>query len=704
MIILQKISLINFLSHKKTEIKFEDNQKLLISGISGSGKSSIIDALIWNLYNKSRSDSRSLIHRGMKSSKVEVLLKDDESSIIYKIIRSITIKNIHKLEVLVSSDNKIFKPVEAIGLRGIQEYIEKKILKASYILFINSIVCLQDNNEVFTAQSASKKKDLLLEIINSNNYDEYLKKCKQVLQENSLKLESTTTKKEEKENQIIQDQKKSFNIKTYQQEKITIEKNFSNINLNYDKLIKKQQELLSKISFLEGKETVLNDIIIRINANNVKITKINNNILELKNIDIKQLQVDVEELKKLKIKLKKENQYREEIFVWREKFQEITSKKPLEYNYEIDIQNINQELIKVMQEDIPVCHKCGTKYLQFEENQQSRIKALESKLETINVNKIDYDKKLEEYNIALTALGDKPNYEITNKNRIESRIITLENSEKKLVGLSAQEMRIAQFKLNIITIQTEQKELEEKQAVIKNEIKDKEQLEKELMIIKVNIEDLLAQKQILENQKTENNNLLLFAEEAVKNIEKNKQEILKLKEDIISIKKNIESLKLIKEAFGVNGIKSTVIDYMIPEIEERINNILSKLSDFTISLDTQRSGIGKDTTLDGLFITITNEVGESMDFNSFSGGEKIKISYAVNEALASLSKCNFRIMDESVTALDEESLSKFIEIVEILQSNVKNVVCISHIQSIKDLFSEQITIIKKNGVSEIINN
>ena len=78
MLLLKTISLTNFLSHKKTSIDFGIDQKLLISGMSGSGKSSVVDSIIWVLFGVGRSDNKSLIKKGAKGAKVSLVLIDSE--------------------------------------------------------------------------------------------------------------------------------------------------------------------------------------------------------------------------------------------------------------------------------------------------------------------------------------------------------------------------------------------------------------------------------------------------------------------------------------------------------------------------------------------------------------------------------------------------------------------------------------------------
>lgn len=176
MLTLKEISVTNFLSHDNSVIKFKNNQKLLLDGRSGAGKSAIVEALTWSLYNQGRTDSRSLIRRGKKMARVDLVLEDDDK--LYKIERIITDKGKHELIVLEGEDMKHLVPVKANGTRGIQEYLEKNILHSSYLLFINSIIYPQDNTESFVKQTAARKKEIILEMINAGSYDEYYEKVK----------------------------------------------------------------------------------------------------------------------------------------------------------------------------------------------------------------------------------------------------------------------------------------------------------------------------------------------------------------------------------------------------------------------------------------------------------------------------------------------------------------------------------------------
>jgi exonuclease SbcC len=182
MIILKKIHLKNFLSHSDTILELKENEKLLLDGKSGAGKSSIIDSLVWALYGRGRSENRSLIKKGKKYTSISVLLSCN--NIIYNVTRSITNTGKHDLLVTYKkATGKRFLPVEASGIKNLQEYIEKQILHSSYLLFLNSIIYPQDNVDNFVKQSAARRKEIILEIVNASDYDKYYEKAKDKVRE-----------------------------------------------------------------------------------------------------------------------------------------------------------------------------------------------------------------------------------------------------------------------------------------------------------------------------------------------------------------------------------------------------------------------------------------------------------------------------------------------------------------------------------------
>ena len=198
------------------------------------------------------------------------------------------------------------------------------------------------------------------------------------------------------------------------------------------------------------------------------------------------------------------------------------------------------------------------------------------------------------------------------------------------------------------------------------------------------------------------------AKTMLENIEKDEDDLRIANEKISDLRQQSEGVKdktkkvlLVKDAFGAKGIKTLVIDFMLPKLEDRVNEVLAKLSDFRVRFDTQRKSSDGENMVEGLYLFVYNEGGEEMQFENLSGGERVKVSVAITEALATLQKCGFRIFDEFVTALDENSLEGFMIAINHLQTQYPQMLMVSHIQEVKDLFDKSLMIRKNNNISYV---
>jgi len=701
MLILKKVTLKNFLSHSDTSLDFRENQKLLLSGRSGSGKSAIVDSIVWAFYGKGRVDNKSLIKTGKKGAKVVVELIDDSSDYLCKIERSITKTNKHEVVVLESRNGEKLSPIKTIGVRGTQEYLEKEILKSSYLLFINSIIYPQENFDTFVRQTAAKRKEIILEIINSNNYDGYLKKSKEALQDNKLQTGITESKIVDKEAQIKRDEERSANLEIYKKRKEEVKSELSLLEKEVETVQSQYDSYTERISFLRGKESLVIDTINQIALNEKKITELNKRIIEIETVDVKKLEGDVRVKNELELTLKKEEERRESVLEWQAKMNEINRSLPPQHDYESDIGTVNKKIILVMGEPVPECPKCGTKYPSFEDNKKNRVDDLTADLKIITGKKEEYEGQMVKYEEALISLGPCQVFDHTAIATLTVEINSYRESEKKLNELAGKTEIVRQLSQDIELLKQTQIDLTKKQEELSLELSGKALLEDEQKKINEQRINLIGRKQTLNSQGLENESLLAIAEDAINNIARNAKDIGELKETLGSLKNDGESLKLIKDAFSPNGIKAMVVDYVIPQLEDKINNILGKMSDFRVILETQKNGSKEETVIEGLFITIIDPLGNQLDFSSYSGGERLKITVAISEALAEIQKIGFRVLDELFIGLDEESIEGFAKVMMDLQERFSQMICISHIRDIKDIFDEKITVVKNNGTSTI---
>jgi exonuclease SbcC len=714
MLTLREIKLNNFLSHKDTELKFEENERLLVDGRSGAGKSTITDALVWALYGTGRVANKSLIKRGEKRAEVTVVLFDDKTSVYWKITRATDNKGKHTL-TLLSKSGKNWMPAKVLGLKDTQNYIEKEILHSSYILFVNSIVHLQDNIDSFVKQTSAKRKDIILEIIGSAEYDRYydLAKDKLTVLNNRLEIKNFTI--QELKSAIEGDKEMSLLVDIFKNKLELAAKHKEEVT-NSLVVAKQAFELIQAYSLEYSKHKLeLANNQKEIERLNVLIGTAQDDLKAISIIDLSRISVIDTELGILYQERDKIASQQVILNKWMADYMAIGQKRPVSTSFSAIEGFTNNSLIGLLKQqeeiknhDTYLCPNCQTPIKKgdvcpelYNNDIEGKIKELTDKLEDIKKEKEEYNRKVAECDKAEAELGAKPQIDESVESSVNNRIreLTLEKDNLQAISANYAERKasalekLAAYSRDVERITNSNKELEEKIEKLKIATLGEDAAMAQLT--KANEAQRDAEANYASIQRD-----LVRAEEAGRRINDNTEKINKLNEETKNYAKDAEALKLIKDAFGNNGMRTLVIDYVIPSLEDKINVILSQLSDFRVRLDTQRNGT-TDTILEGLFITIINELGEELEYDSYSGGERLKIEVAISEALAEIQKMSFRILDETFIGLDQESTEGFANVIMTLQSRFSQLICISHLPQIKELFDNKVEIIKINGTSKV---
>lgn len=703
MLTIGSLKLKNFISHADTEITFSDGQRCLIDGRSGAGKSAVVESIIWALYGKGRSDNRFLIKNGEKNAEVELLLRNGQAA--YRITRKISDAGKQSLSIDIAEDGEEFEPVKAAGLKNIQEWLENNLLKASYTLFINSIAYPQDNTENFVKQTANKRKELLLEIAGAGDYDLLYSRCRDRLSLEEEAVARISSKLEDKKVVAVLADTLPKEI-----EELSVTQSSSQMELKeLDALVEKVSAQLAGANELQKRRELLQDTVaknkLQSKALLVEIERAQKRIKELEGIDVLFLSMKVEELKAAREQMADYQLMVERELAWSEKFSKLLSQKPRERDFDTEIEKINFSLRDLQNNTDVSCPSIqGMACPKLEAALRQNSAYFEEQLKSLMKGRDEQKASMEAYVKAIDELGKKPETPKTLIEATKALIAELAPYEQKMGEARAAKMTIMSLQEGLKNNQ-ERLELfvagvmvdEANLAAVEAEIKalNLDKLQWDFIRFKKQQADLKVDLELLLSRISEKRTMLKMAEEAKKSIKD-------LEEQAKGYVERIESLKALKDAFGSKGIRTVIIDYFVPRLEERINEILSQLSDFRVEINTQRDGADGDSVVEGLFINIIDAQGRCMDFNSYSGGERLKVVVAISEALASLQKIGFRILDELFVGLDQESTDSFAEVLSKIQNRFKQMLCISHLQSIKDVFTDKLEVVKQNGNSLVI--
>ena len=149
------------------------------------------------------------------------------------------------------------------------------------------------------------------------------------------------------------------------------------------------------------------------------------------------------------------------------------------------------------------------------------------------------------------------------------------------------------------------------------------------------------------------------------------------------------------QAMHPNGVSYQVIKSMLSVINSEIAKILTSIVDFEIFFDN----IGNK-----LEIYIKHPRFDPRPLSMGSGAEKTIASMAIRLALISITnlpKSELFILDEPATALDAEHMDGFIRLLQMIKSQFKTVLLISHLETLKDVVDMTIDIQKKDGYAHV---
>lgn len=323
---------------------------------------------------------------------------------------------------------------------------------------------------------------------------------------------------------------------------------------------------------------------------------------------------------------------------------------------------------------------CGTsypscKFIKDAYVAKARLPSIEEELESLGGKKAECQEKKSSYDAAeAQSYVDKYNKLIDKKGEHEALIV------KAGLMISKNEALITNLATQIGLLEEREKEY----------IANKEAVDKlsDLMLEKKTYEqkasDLLAKKNNLDNEAKFLYKKLGSLEQKIENLREQQAELTRLQEEY-------SAYDLYLKCMHSNGIAYDIIKSKLPVINEEISKFLMNIVDFDIYFEDD----GKR-----LNIHIQHPGQDPRPLEMGSGAEKTIAAMAIRLALLSVSnlpKGDVFILDEPGTALDEENMEGFTRMLDMIKSHFKTVLLISHLETLKDCVDMQLSIEQKDG-------
>ena len=592
----------------------------LITGKTGSGKSTLFDAITYALYNKTTGgkDIASLRTKtALDKDKTQVNFDFELSGKKYRIERTLAYlkagnKNLtsgkvalmqytdEKLEVIASKEQEVKEKVEElIGLDDKQ--------------FCQIIILPQGKFKEFLLSKSSEKKETLRSLFNTYFYQKFVEQ----LQEQAKKLDSSH---KQKEKELIT-RFEQFNI----EEELTkfeylkdekFEEILGIIN-SQEEIIKNEKKELLKLerSFSKEKEKF-----IELSKLNDKFTQLKNNKLELEELSEKEdyygkLRLEVEKLKELQKSkdkiieystlLNKQSQLRKlekDLLIDTEKYKldlENNKKLELELNAQkTDIEELRKETI-----DYKFFYNNLNELILAKTNIEIYSKSLEEltlKKDTykeldssLKVAKESYLEDIEEKNILESSIG-KLKLEVLKK---EQDVEKFEEYNNKLSEVNDKSVKLTIDKKQLEELEVEKKKLEQ-EVILLNKNKEQEVLNGFLLklhegdecpLCKQKIEhlpeipSLEAVDESIEKSLQKVNKDTIQLETLIKKDEEEIERIsalLKNLEDTINFKSK-EELSQLEDELKTDNLKLTDISKAIKISEDKIKGLNQEIEELS---------------------------------------------------------------------------------------------------------------------------
>lgn len=637
MIEFQELVGSNFLSFRELDFDFIDHDFLLILGqnsdsesssSNGSGKSALLEALVWVLFGRTLRGltfDEVVNNQTKKGCQIDLWFKKDKQE--YHLRR-------HRADPAEGNALKLYEEISSQGAskelsrasnRETQQLLEE-ILGMNFEIFMNSVAFPQGSAQFFSTLSDAEQKAILEKMLSLETLSEAqirvkadLKTLDLSISQNELKLSNLQTKQETVESQSEQLKRSHLSFEEERQREI--------------------KELLQQIRIEKDKTQELNTFkankLRQQHSLKVKITK---NTEALSGIEEKQ-----DESRELESKLYK-----------------VEAKEgPLKKETRIATAKLNRIIALEGKATCPTCGQSVSGKLMEEQR-----KALELEIEDLSTQQDD-------------LLDEK-----------EGIKLQLRELEKEFNRLSELEVELSRAKN---TLEASQKELWEFQSSVKLSEERAGQLKEQAYDLKSKI-----------NPHQEG------MAEVAKTLENLSQEIGKVEDEQNDLEKEREYLAFWVAGFGDRGLKSFILDSVIPTLNDETNRCLSILSDGTIraNFHTQtqlKSGEYREKF--GLDIWTENGADRYL---GLSGGEQRRLNLAVLMSLRRLAQmqagaqCNLLLADEIFDALDQPGLERAVELLKVQRQNGAKVIVISHSDELQEHFQDILTVQKEGGISRLL--
>lgn len=652
---------------------YGENNKINFNRLSGtvgifgknySGKSSVIDSLLYTIFNTTSKNERknvNIINQNTDEGSGEVVIDiGDEQYYIHRSSSKYTkrLKGVETLEAKTDLDFfKIDRNGEKISLNGLtRNDTDKNIRKVfgSIDDFLLTSLSSQLDSLSFIREGSTKRKEILAKFLDLEIFEKKFKLAK----DDAGDMRGALKRLEGREYDL--------EIEEAEAEHAECEKSLRSQQGNCDDL---KSDIASVTLSIEQVDSMIESI----PAEMIDIAQVR---LDIKNktslLSTTQKQFEQE---KDSLQEKKDLISKLEEFLKTYDINDLKVKEKSADDLWIKIVELRSELsrieTKVSSLDDPEFLK-GCKCLYEAEEALKQKPHVEKQIGTFSEQRdaLDYagiEKKIDQYN-SLVTKKDQTARDVTS---IELSIARKQNIINSLMA-------------ELAVLKTKETSYEDNKEAIEN------------------LEALLTKKQTNETALKRLQESLEVCEEEIVNyhrlvgsLEQKVVNIKEQKDEYIELREQFAAYDLYMRCMHPNGIAYDVIKKKLPVINQEIAKVLANLTNFEVLFEEDGNKLD---------IFIKHPSHDPRPLSMASGAEKTMAAMAIRLAFLAVSNLptsDIMVMDEPGTALDEEHLQSFTQLLDMIKAHFKTILLISHLDSLKDVVDSTLDISKKQGYAYI---
>ena len=668
---------------EKNYINFDELNGIVgIFGKNFSGKSSIIDSLLFTLYNTTSKGNRKNLNtinqdRTWGRGKAEIVVGDSVLHVERRCEKySKKLKGVESVEAKTDvefwAENTVTgekQSLNGLDRNGTDRNIRKFF--GSVDDFFLTSMATQLGSLTFISEGSTKRKEILAKFLDLEIFDDKFKLAK----DDASDLRGIIKRLEEI-NFVEEIEKTNISLKEHNQQIVEHKGTCSSLKREIEALKDRSVELQETIGTIPA--TIIDDEDIK-----QKLATTEGNIDNL-----------VSENRRFGKTSKTNRELSDKIETFVDEF-------------DIDGYNSRQNMIDNMNEGL-------TAMISEIDKTESYLKVEQRKVQLLDQvpcgEQFPQCKFIKDAFVALESVGitrDKLREMKISKERSSKRLDSLEPDtvteyitkynqvlEKKVGAdniVNRMELKIAKNKTQILRFRNEVSGF---QSLLKEYDENKEAIE--------NLEELSLEQRATQKKITRCESKIDICEGSLMELYRINGSLGQKKEDLETQMVELNETREIYSAYALfmscmhtNGISLDIIKNKLPVLNEEIASVLANIVDFEVYLENE------DKKLE---MFIKHPKHEARPLEMGSGAEKTIAAMAIRLSLlnvSSLPKGDLFILDEPGTALDEENMEGFIRILDLVKSNFKTVMLISHLESLKDAVDSQISIEKKRNFASV---